>query len=246
MRAIIVSRIACQTLFLLPLLGATCNTQPLNTPPSITTVALDVSSIFSATPGSNYTYNLLIENLLGGFDLTGTVQIVTVDYSDSSVNNAVAHISSYQFLNSTQGYIGTAVYKRNPAGYFAQLVAEGTNGIIRYVTNPIGGHPGWPMGTQLAIGDTFQSIPITFSDGFVNSTSILSVVNGIETISVPFGDVECFRIEGTGTTVVNGLTVTVTGTIWFNPKIGVIRLQGTNGSFKYYVQELVATNITNN
>ena len=123
-----------------------------------------------------------------------------------------------------------------------------------YVNNesPITGALIIPDTLQLGLTWTNDPLQFYYDDTIYDAIRTMTVVSR-ETISVPFGNVETYKINytltGSMTIFIVASHINITGTIWFNPQIGIIKIlengleeDGYGNDFSY-TQSLVLTGI---
>jgi photosystem II stability/assembly factor-like uncharacterized protein len=81
--------------------------------------------------------------------------------------------------------------------------------------------------SPLRVGDQVDVGPISFDDGSTLSSSYQ--VAGFESITVPAGKFDAFRIDATEihTNPTQTLTLTQTGSYWIDPQVGIVQYKGT-------------------
>lgn len=216
------------------------------------TVPLGGNTLTPVTPGETFTYAFVLDNATNGVRAEGTIDGLSVPYSDANITGAVAEVLTATSTRRTQNgwpidpwmETTTTVYGRDTTGYTSLVLARGKNGTIKYVTSPQDGEQCWPVGGSIQVGLSHSTGPVSFDDGSSESTS--SVVTGVETIDVPCGRFETYRIEYSCTQTDASGTGVESGTSWVHPKVGLIRQEFTfrlpNG-VSTGVRELQATNV---
>ena len=81
--------------------------------------------------------------------------------------------------------------------------------------------------SPMQVGDQGNLGPIAFDDG--STLSVNYTVAAIETVSVPAGKFNAYRVDTTevNTNPTNTVTLTQTGSYWIDPQVGIVQYKGT-------------------
>jgi photosystem II stability/assembly factor-like uncharacterized protein len=102
--------------------------------------------------------------------------------------------------------------------------ANSVNGRVRLDTSATGF---LRLKSPIRLGDQVDSGTITFDDGSTLSSSFQVI--GTETITVPAGTFDTYKVDATEvhTNPTQTLTLTQAGSYWIDPKVGIIQYKGT-------------------
>ena len=154
-----------------------------------------------------------------GLDFEGNLEYEVVHYGMEAEKGQ----STFEYLGIQEGFPTFRVVRTGAlAGFGTQTLSVRDDGVY-VVSSSIPGFEGEALEipADLEIGKTWES-SIKIGDNTIDSTN---KVDGMETITVPAGEFEAYRIISTSRLASPGRTAEVNMKAWLVPNVGYIRMR---------------------
>jgi len=210
------------------LVGCNAMDPAANPVPGPTVIPLSTNVVRTMQVGDWWLYRKQIQTLRGGQTRTfeGTERQFVTEVDDPMFGTLVA-LNAASNLTATDGTderiedVFQWLFRRLPSGRLAQIGAfDSATGETSYVTSPPGGIP--PAFDGVLESGKATAIPSEWDDGTVFTRNRLIV--GTETVTVPAGSFESFRIEEGSTLCVGSDCARGTFTKWSVPAVGMVEM----------------------